>query len=37
MSKAAANFVLEGRITAYTAGPVWQAALDGMQSRQSTP
>jgi phospholipid/cholesterol/gamma-HCH transport system permease protein len=34
---AAANIVLEGRITAYTAGPVWHAALDTLAKNPNRP
>ncbi|HKE38270.1 MAG TPA: ABC transporter permease [Casimicrobiaceae bacterium] len=33
----AASIVLEGRITAYTAGPVWQAALDTLANNPDRP
>jgi len=33
----AASIVLEGRITAYTAGPVWQAALDTLAKNPNRP
>jgi phospholipid/cholesterol/gamma-HCH transport system permease protein len=33
----AASIVLEGRITAYTAGPVWQAALDTLARNADRP
>jgi ABC-type transporter Mla MlaB component len=33
----AANIVLEGRITAYTAGPVWQAPLDTLERNPNRP
>jgi phospholipid/cholesterol/gamma-HCH transport system permease protein len=33
----AASVVLEGRITAYTAGPVWQAALDTLAKNPDRP
>lgn len=32
-----ANIVLEGRITAYTAAPVWQAALDTLAKNPNRP
>lgn len=32
-----ASIVLEGRITAYTAGPVWQAALDTLAKNPNRP
>lgn len=33
----AARIVLEGRITAYTAGPVWRAALDTLDTHPDRP
>src|SRR5215469_11102084 len=33
----AASIVLEGRITAYTAGPVWQAALETLAKHPDRP
>lgn len=33
----AASFVLEGRISAYTAGPVWRAALDALAKNPDRP
>jgi phospholipid/cholesterol/gamma-HCH transport system permease protein len=33
----AARIVLEGRLTAYTAGPVWQAALDTLAKNPDRP
>lgn len=32
-----AGIVLEGRITAYTAGPIWQAALDALEKNPERP